>query len=237
MVLAISLLVTGASTKALKVRVLDKVSSIFYLIQFCKDKSKHVLALLDSGSEVNAITSTYAAYLGLKVRVTNVGMQKINESSLAIYNIVIAAFKVVDKLNCSRLLQKTFLLANINMKVVLGILFFIFGNADVPFTEKELTWKSYTTKKVLSTTCQVKIIDQKEFAKVVLDENFEAFVVHVNSLGSRISIYLARKAQFALLLIKDVTMLTKYSDFADFFLEKSANVLSERTGVNERALS
>ena len=29
-------------------------------------------------------------------------------------------------------------------------------------------------------------------------------------------------------------MLTKYSDFADFFLEKSANILLELTGVNER---
>ena len=130
---------TGASTKALKVRVLDKVSCIFYLIQFCKDKNKHVLALLDFKSEVNAITLAYAAYLGLKVRMTNVGVQKINRSSLATYSIVIAAFQVVDKLNRSWLLQKTFLLANINMKVVLDILFLIFSNADVQFTEKELT--------------------------------------------------------------------------------------------------
>ena len=57
--------------------------------------------------------------------------------------------------------------------------------------------------------------------------------MHVSSLGSKMSIYLARKAQLALLLIKKVTMPTKYSDFADVLLKKSANVFSKRTGINE----
>ena len=38
------------------------------------------------------MTSIYAAHLGLKVGVINVGTQKINRSSLAIYSMVIAAF-------------------------------------------------------------------------------------------------------------------------------------------------
>ena len=83
---------TGASREAPKVRVLDRVFCICYPIQFRKDKSKDVLALLDFKSEVNAMTLVYAAHLGLKVRVTNVGVQKIDGSSLATYGIVIAAF-------------------------------------------------------------------------------------------------------------------------------------------------
>ena len=50
------------------------------------------------------------------------------------------------------------------------------------------------------------------------------------------TIYPARKAQLALLLAKKVTMPTKYSDFADVFLEKSANVLLERTKANKHAI-
>ena len=50
------------------------------------------------------------------------------------------------------------------------------------------------------------------------------------------SIHLARKAQLALLLTKKVTVPVKYSDFADVFSKKSANVLPERTGVNEHAI-
>ena len=70
----------------------------------------------------------------------------------------------------------------------------------------------------------------------MLDENFEAFVVHVSSLGSKMTIHLARKAQLALLLAKKVTVSTDYLDFADVFLEESANVLLERTGANKHAI-
>ena len=59
--------------KAPKVRVLDQVSCICYLVQFQKDKSRDILVLLNSGSEVNAMTLAYAAQLGLKVRKINVG--------------------------------------------------------------------------------------------------------------------------------------------------------------------
>ena len=74
MVLATCLLVIGASREAPKVKVLDRVPCICYPIQFHKDKGKDVLALLDSGNEVNVITPAYAAHQGLKVRMTNVGM-------------------------------------------------------------------------------------------------------------------------------------------------------------------
>ena len=83
-------------------RVLDRVSCICYPVQFCKDKNKDILALLDSGSKVNAMILAYAAYLGLTIRVTNVSAQKIDRSSLATYSIVIAAFQVVDKLGRSQ---------------------------------------------------------------------------------------------------------------------------------------
>ena len=69
-----------------------------------------------------------------------------------------------------------------------------------------------------------------------MGENVEAFVVHVSSLGSRMTIYSAKKAQLALLLAKEVTVPTKYSDFADVFLEKLANILLERTGANEHVI-
>ena len=85
------------------------------------------------------MTSTYATHLGLKVRVTNVGMQKIDRSSLIIYSMVIAALQVVNKLGLSQFFQKTFLLANINIEVVLGMPFLISSNGDVQFTEKKLT--------------------------------------------------------------------------------------------------
>ena len=69
-----------------------------------------------------------------------------------------------------------------------------------------------------------------------MDENVEAFVLHVSSLGLKMSIHPAKDTQLALLLTKEVTMPVKYSDFADVFSEKSANVLPERTGANKHAI-
>ena len=135
---ATSLLVTGASRKATKIRVLDRVFCICYSVQFRKDKGKDILALLDSGSEVNAMTLAYAAHLGLKVRVINDDAQKIDGSSLATYGMVIAAFQIFNKLSCSRFFQKTFLLTDINMEVFLSMVFLIFSNADIQFAKKEL---------------------------------------------------------------------------------------------------
>ena len=70
---------------------------------------------------------------------------------------------------------------------------------------KELTWRSYTVAEALPTTKRVEIIDKKEFAKAALDENVEAFVVHVTSLSlNSMPIHPAREAQIASLVIEEV---------------------------------
>ena len=85
------------------------------------------------------MTLAYAAQLGLKVQKTNISTYKINMSLLKTYGIVIAVFQIVDKLSYSCFFQETFLLAKINMEVVLGMVFFTFSNVDVQFFEKKLT--------------------------------------------------------------------------------------------------
>ena len=61
-------------------------------------------------------------------------------------------------------------------------------------------------------------------------------MVHLSSLELRMSMHSAKKAQLALLLAKKVTVPIEYLDFADVFLEKSANILPERIGANEHAI-
>ena len=56
------------------------------------------------------------------------------------------------------------------------------------------------------------------------------------SLESKMTIHPAREAQIALPLAKEVTVAAKYSDFADIFSKESAEVLSERTGINKHAI-
>ena len=73
-------------------KILDRVFCIYYLVQFWKHKDKDVLALLNFGNKVNAMTPDYIAQLGVKLQKTDISAQKIDRSSLAIYNMVIVVF-------------------------------------------------------------------------------------------------------------------------------------------------
>ena len=81
---------------------LERVPCIHYPVQFEGTNETQVQALIDSGSEVNAMTPAYASRLGLRARHTNVGAQKIDGSTLQTFGIVLANFQVEDKLGKAR---------------------------------------------------------------------------------------------------------------------------------------
>ncbi len=72
---ATSTLITDKKTEEL-----EWVPCICYPVAF-KDQDQ-IEALLDSGSEVNAMSQAFAQQLGVKVRKTNVGAQKIDGTTL-----------------------------------------------------------------------------------------------------------------------------------------------------------
>ena len=76
--------------------VLQRISSIQYPVQF--SSKLEVQAILESGSKVNAMTSTYAAKLGLVIQKTDVSTQKIDSSALEIYGMILVGFLVQDRL-------------------------------------------------------------------------------------------------------------------------------------------
>ena len=82
-------------TEASKEGVLQRVPCIRYPVQF---QQEGVQALLDSGSEVNAMTPAYAEKLGLTTRKTDVSAQKIDSSTLVTYEMVIPGLSVQDRL-------------------------------------------------------------------------------------------------------------------------------------------
>ena len=215
---------------------LEQVPCVHYLLRFRKDTTD-VKALINSGSEVNAMTPTYTSKLSLRVYHTDVGAQKIDGSTLQMFGMVLANFQVKDKLGRTRFFQETFLLADISAEVVLGMPFLTLSNADVQFVEKELTWRSYTTAEALSTTKRVELINKKEFAKAALDKKSETFVVHVASLNLTPGIHPDREAQIASLLTKEVKIPDEYSDFTNVFSEEKALVLLKRIELNEYVIN
>lgn len=76
--------------------------------------------------------------------------------------------------------EETFFLADINIKIVLEICFLSLSNTDVKFAELEkLIWRFYTIAKALSTINWVKLINEREFAKIAIDGNSEIFIIYI----------------------------------------------------------
>ena len=144
--LTTSTLVTKDSEEAILVSVkeLERVTYIQYLITFpggvTQDGSTldPILALLDSGSEVNALHPAFAEKLGLVMRATNINAQKIDGTTLKTYRMVIAAFLVTDQANRVKFFEETFLIANVSPDMILEMPFFTVSGADVNFPKRKL---------------------------------------------------------------------------------------------------
>ena len=117
-----------------------------------------MLALFDLGSEVNAVHPAFAKELGLLIRPTDVGAQKIDGTTLDTYEMVVAAFLIKNKANQVRFFVETFLMANVSLEVVFGMIFFTLSGADVDFLGREFRWKTYTTEEALPTTRRVELV-------------------------------------------------------------------------------
>ena len=185
----------------------------------------------------------FARKLGLKVRKTNVGAQKIDGSALETFGMVIADFQVEDKANRPRFFQETFLVADTQFEVILGMPFLKISNADVSFGKGTLTWKTYTTNEALPTTEQVQIIDKKDFVIAALDADSEMFVVHIAiQEQERMPVHSERQAQIeakvgALLFNKaPIEIPAKYSDNSDVFSAEHAAELLENIRINKHAI-
>lgn len=71
------------------------------------------------------------------------------------------------------------MLINININVILGIIFFIYLDINVQFARKKLIEKNYMTVEALPTIKKLELINKKEFVIVVLNINIKIFVIYV----------------------------------------------------------
>ena len=219
-----------------------QVPCIRYPINF---KKKSMLVLFDSGSKVNAIHLIFAKELGLFIRPTEIRAQKIDGTMLNIFEMVVAAFSVMDKANQIRLFEKTFLVANVSPKIVLGMPFLTLSGADIDFLRRELRWKTYTTKKTFPTIRLVKLVSKKEFAAATLHPEYETYVVYIRSVSSNalpsfppLNVHPFHRPQIFGLIAKEALtkVLAKYLDFADIFLPDLAFELPKHIGINDHAI-
>lgn len=87
------------------------------------------------------------------------------------------------------------------MEVILEMSF-LSSNANINFGERlseKINWRSYIAIEVFFTISGIQLIDKKEFAKEVLNENFETFVVYMIALEAKPMIHPSWAAQIATL--------------------------------------
>ena len=84
------------------------------------------------------MSQVFAQQLGLKIRKTNVGAQKIDGTTLETYGMVVSIFSISDKDGRERFFKESFLWANVSPNIVLGMPFLTMGNADVDFQAWDL---------------------------------------------------------------------------------------------------
>ena len=142
-----------------------------------------------------------------------------------------------------RFFEKTFLVANVSLEVILGISFLTLSNADVDFSSQDLGWRTYTTKEALPTIKRIELVVKKELAAAALNPEYETYIVHVTSLSfallvASLDVYPSQRSQISGLIVEEA--LTKvsaeYSDFADVFSPDLASELPEHTGINNHAI-
>ena len=97
-----------------------------------------MLVFFDSNIKLNTIYLIFAKKLGFFIRPTDVEVQKIDNTTLDIYKMIVVAFLMTDKANQVKFFEKIFLVANVSPKVVFGILFFILSSANIDFLDQKL---------------------------------------------------------------------------------------------------
>ena len=153
---------------------------------------------------------------------------------------VVTTFSVSDKDGRERFFEESFLLADVKLEIVFGMIFLTMSNADIDFQARNLQWRSYIIGDVLLTTRRVELIQKKEFALAALDPKHEAFIVHIAALSvnSFDDVHPSRKAQIAYLKADKAPskVPSEYADFVDVFFPKLAAELPEHTRINDHAI-
>ena len=113
------------------------------------------------------------------------------------------------------------------------------NNADMLFGEGILTWKSYTTNKILPTIKQVQLIHPQEFVIAALDVNNKTFIVHVAIWKwEEMPVHSKKQVQVgALLFDKAPTkVIVEYFNYSNVFSVENIVEFPENTEMNEHAI-
>ena len=88
-------------------------------------------------------------------------------------------FSILNNDNRERFFEKSFLLADVKLDIILKMSFLIMTNVDINFQVWNLQWRSYTTEDIFLTTKCIKLMEKKKFAAIAFDLKYKAFIIYI----------------------------------------------------------
>lgn len=128
------------------------------------------------------MTPMFLTAFGLTTRTTNIDAQKIDVSSLKIYDMVSERFSLQNSLKRVWFFKQIFLQSETSMKMVFEIFFLALSIADIKFDAGKLISRKYTVMEGCPIARQIELINMYKFMEVALDEAFKLFIVSVTIL-------------------------------------------------------
>lgn len=125
------------------------------------------------------MSQAFASQLALQVQKANVKVQNINGTTLETNGIIVFNFSLLDKNDRERFFQKSFLLADVKLGIVVGISFLILSNSNFDFQAWNLQSSSYIIVPVLSTTRRVKLIEKTKFTIAASNKEYKTLVIYI----------------------------------------------------------
>ena len=153
---------------------------------------------------------------------------------------VVIVFSVTDKAYKVKLFEETFVVANVSPEIVFGMLFVTLNGANIDFLDLEFWWRIYTIQEAFLIIRHVKLVEMKKFIAVVLDPEYETFVVYILSIyiaslmstSLDMDIYSFCKPQIAG-LIANKTPIKVSIDFSNMIFLDLASKLSKHPKMND----
>lgn len=230
--LSIEARVWAAKVDAVQQRIkeLSRIDSIYIKntqVLNAKGKSNAFSALADSGAEVNIINRVTAKKMGLPLLNTNVGLSAIHGDAVKTYGMHYIEFQQEDEKGHVRYFQDTFLAADIDTRMILGMPWLAMANPNIDWAKKSFKWREYTVVAAMTTTCRVDLIEPEDFAELALNKDSDCFVVHAHQVisANEPSVHRDRReliAQADIATATTVELPAEYSEYSDIFSDSGA---------------
>ncbi len=222
--------VWAAKVQAVQQRIkeLSKMDSLFIkntLVQNARGKTNTFSALADSGAEVNIINRVTARKMGLPVLNTNIGLSAIHGKAVKTYGMHYIEFQQEDEQGRVRYFQDTFLAADIDTRMILGMPWLTMANPNIDWVKRSFQWRTYTAAVALMTTCRVNIIEPEDFAELAINKDADCFAIHASQVVSanEPSVHQDRQDHIARANVaRTVDLPPEYVEYSDVFSDSGA---------------